>query len=666
MGLLNPLFSVCIAQKYGEPLYFFVKCAETWAQQAPKDWFRPQELFPLPGAEIKLPFRLIRKPHPVANLAIIRCPAMYEQQLRELLNQAPWVERWEKIPPRKFFFTPNDLLPATGNPNQYYMHLCAFPEAWNITRGDSSVIIAITDNGFHLAHPDLHHKWLANSGEIPSDEIDNDNNGYTDDDLGWNAVDNNGQVGADLPGLTHATAVSGLASAHTHNGLGIAGAGFSCRLLPVKISDSSNIPLAGYTGIWFAADRGAHVINCSWGGIIPSFGEQTIVDYALSLGCVVVAAAGNDNDTLPMYPAAYPGVIAVAATTAQDIRYSLSNFGSWVSLCAPGHAVYTCDYNAATQQFTYSYRNGTSMAAPLVAGAAALMKSLYLAAAPALVKQCLQDAADPIDQLPANAPYAGLLGSGRLNAKAALECFRQFIPPKAGVSFADDSTYGRFCADDTVLLMAHSIAGPVDSVQWTPLSGGIQVLTPTTSSTWITFSGPGLYQVQLRVANSFGADTAMLTLEALPRPSDYPSLHRVDNWLICSTSLPHIYWFRNDTLLPWAGDSLLLTQWGKGVYQCGGAAVPGGCRNHSAPLAVDSIIVAKHSEQEGPRLIALADGFWLDHLYGPVQWKIFSVDGRQMAVGYTAYIPVAEFPAGVYMLYINYENRHLLHRFVRY
>lgn len=663
--LLTMAGKIASGQRYGERDYLFVKCFNTSSGATDARRLYTSNTRLLPEFTASFPFVRTRQPHPVNRLALVSVAAGYADSALKTLSREPFVEKVEIIPPRRFFYEPNDLQPVSGSPNQYYLHLCRLPEAWDISAGDSSIVIAVTDNGFHIQHPDLAQQWVINPDEIPDDGLDNDSNGYIDDYLGWNATDNNGQVSADLPTLTHATTVSGVAGARTDNGLGIAGAGFRCKLLPIKISDASNIPLAGYLGILFAADRGAHVINCSWGGNIPSMGEEMLVDYALSAGCVVVAAAGNDNDTLPTFPAAYNGVIAVAATTAQDIRYSLSNFGSWITLCAPGLSIYTTDFNAASGQFSYSYRNGTSLASPLVAGVAGLMKALYPAASPALVKQCLADGADPIDQLPANAPYVGLLGAGRLNARASLECFRHYIPPRVEAVFRDDATQSRFCADDTIRIKAISKAGFIENVQWLSLSPGLSVLSPNDSITTVTFSGPGTYNLRVRVSNVYGADSTDIVLEAVTRPDGYPTLQRTDNTLICINPLPYLYWFRNDTLLPWNADTLNVMQFGKGLYHCAGAAVPGGCRNVSQPLLVQDIISLEESDPPQLQVIGVPDGFFILHTHPYVSWRIIGLTGQTLSRGQSSFIFTESLPSGLYFLHIEYEKTHLWYRFVK-
>lgn len=661
--LLIMTISGASAQRYGERDYLFVKCYKR-PELLKTEMLNTATTSKIPDFSVSFPFSNTSKPHPVNQLALISVRRGFADSALRTLRRESFVEKVEVVPARRFFYEPNDLLPASGTPNQYYLHLCRLPEAWNVSRGDSSIVIAITDNGFHLQHPDLFQKWSKNPAETPDDGIDNDGNGYTDDYLGWNAVDDNGQVSADLPSLTHATAVSGVAGAHTNNNIGIAGAGFHCKMLPIKISDASNIPLAGYLGILFAADRGAHVINCSWGGNIPSFGEEMLVDYALSAGCVVVAAAGNDNDTLPMYPAAYDGVIAVAATTAQDIRYSLSNFGSWITLCAPGLSLYTTDYNPASGQFTYGNRSGTSLASPLVAGVAGLMKALHPTASPALVKQCLAEGADPIDHLPANGPYAGLLGAGRLNAEAALQCFRQYIPPRAEIVFSDDSTRARFCADDTVKIRAISKAGFIQSVQWEALTPGLTVLNPTDSLSSVIFSSPGFYTLRLRVYNAYGNDSADIVLEAIPRPSAYPTLQRTDNRLTCYNPLPYLYWIKNDTLLPWNTDTLNVTQFGKGIYQCAGAAVAGGCRNASQPLLVQDIISVVEENSPYLDVIHQPTGFTILNAHAPLSWYILNITGQTVFQGQSSTISTDNLPSGSFILHIRYQNTSTWKRFV--
>ena len=167
--------------------------------------------------------------------------------------------------------------------------------------------------------------------------------------------------------------VAGCAAASTNNGVGISSVGFNTKLMFTKhyadnqtqSSYSSNL----YEGILYAATHGAKIINCSWGGYNPSTIAQDIITYVtLDLGCLVVAAAGNSNLETPIYPASYEYVLSVASSDQNDVRAPFSNFGKTIDIISPGRDIYTTTYNDA-----YATDSGTSLSAPIVSGAAALV-----------------------------------------------------------------------------------------------------------------------------------------------------------------------------------------------------------------------------------------------------------------------------------------------------
>jgi hypothetical protein len=307
--------------------------------------------------------------------------------------------------------------------------------AWCISTGDTSVVIGIIDTGVQLDHPDLVANIWINSGEDGPDGlggskrtngIDDDVNGKIDDWRGWDfgGADYNAPVEDNLPVPTesnnaHGTHVAGIAAASTNNGIGVAGIGNTCRIMAVKTTSdndkrgSGGTPyvIFGFEGIVYAADMGADIINCSWGGTGGSLFEQDVITYATQHGSLVVAAAGNLNVTIPDFPAAYDGVLSVAATNSSDIKASYSKHGITIDLAAPGDNIYSTYYPN-----TYSSLYGTSMASPLVAGVAALVKSKNPSYAPQQVGEQVRVTADPIGTL--NPSY--LLGKGRLNAFRAL------------------------------------------------------------------------------------------------------------------------------------------------------------------------------------------------------------------------------------------------------
>jgi subtilisin family serine protease/flagellar hook assembly protein FlgD len=241
-----------------------------------------------------------------------------------------------------------------------YLDAVHAPAAWAQQHGSSTIKIAVVDSGVDVGHPDLSHKIAG----------------------AYNAVDGSDNV-TDRVG--HGTFVAGVAAADTNNGLGVAGAGYDTDILAVKIAgpDGSIAVDDEVAGIRWAANHGANIINLSLGGPQSSAAEAAAIAYAQRKGVLVVAAAGNDGETLEQYPAAYPGVVAVGATnTARDARAGFSNHGSWVTLAAPGVNIFSTVPRAGSQFWPkasypngYAAGDGTSFSTPLVAGEAALLKA---------------------------------------------------------------------------------------------------------------------------------------------------------------------------------------------------------------------------------------------------------------------------------------------------
>jgi thermitase len=300
--------------------------------------------------------------------------------------------------------TPND--PLFGQ--QWNMTKIQAPSAWNRTHGGQN--IAILDTGIS-AHPDLESKIVArkdfSGSPVGSDDIDG-----------------------------HGTHVSGIAAAATNNALGVAGAGYNARLMAVKVLDDigSGSLSAITSGIYWAADNGANVINMSlagsddcstsWWEDLFDTGRNELrdsINYAFGKNIVLVAAAGNDANSNQLWPAACPNVVSVAATDQSDVRAFFSNFGTWVDVAAPGRSIFsTIVPGAADCQGapigSFGTCSGTSMATPHVAGLAALVQS-----------SCgLTNAQSVIDRITSTADAIAGTGSdwlfGRINAARAV-CF---------------------------------------------------------------------------------------------------------------------------------------------------------------------------------------------------------------------------------------------------
>lgn len=306
--------------------------------------------------------------------------------------------------------------------SQYYLEKLQMFDAWEIEQGDTNIVIAITDTGIDQFHPDLIDE-IAYNYDDPLDGIDNDNDGYTDNFMGWDTGDNDNDPQYDVN--AHGVHVAGASGATADNGTGIAGIGYNCRILPVKISDSDGRLVGSYQGIVYAADQGADVINCSWGGTLsPGQFGQDIINYAtINRNAVVVCAGGNSDNQFRIYPGALDNAISVAATNQNDNKWEGSSFGTYIDLASPGEAIYSTWPNGS-----YIPGNGTSFASPQVAGAAALVRAQKPQFSALQIAAQLKVTTDNIDTVPGNEDYAGLLGSGRINVYRALtENFHPYL-----------------------------------------------------------------------------------------------------------------------------------------------------------------------------------------------------------------------------------------------
>jgi len=281
-------------------------------------------------------------------------------------------------------------------------------EAWEETKGDEQVIIAVIDTGIDFDHPDLEGKIASGGYDFANDDND--------------AADDNG----------HGTYVSGLAAAKSNNGEGIAGVSWNSKILPIKAVESDG---AGYVSwlteaIRYAADTDVDVISMSLGFAMAP-GEETpaleeALEYAHAKGIVTVASAGNEGTSV-LFPAAYDAYcIAVAATDYSDIRPAWSNFGPEVDVAAPGvklvSLVPTWFPGLEWGDFTlppYAFGDGTSASAAVVSGFVALIKSAKPWLEPDQIMDIVRYSADDInaDVHPGQDDY---IGHGRINMELAL------------------------------------------------------------------------------------------------------------------------------------------------------------------------------------------------------------------------------------------------------
>jgi thermitase len=401
-------------------------------------------------------------------------------------------------------FEPNDTYFA----NQWGMTKIQAPQAWDVTTGSSDVKIAILDTGIDQNHPDLSSKIVANQNFTTSSTVD------------------------DLYG--HGTHCAGIAAAITDNNAGVAGVGFNTSLMNVKVLDDKG---SGYyswiaSGITWATDNGAKVISMSLGGSSGSSTLQSAVDYAWNHGVVVVAAAGNNHNTKPSYPAYYANCIAVAATDQNDAKASFSTYGSWVDVAAPGVSIFSTAPNHTNylQQhgyfgYNYGYLSGTSMATPFVAGLAGLLWSTSYGTSNTSVRSRIESTADKIGGTGTYWQY------GRINAYKAVASAAQ-QPPSLSVSVSAPrlTTATNFTVQATVTNSGEATAtaatativlpsGLSTGESLTKSLGDIAGKASATTSWGVTASADGQYTITVNAAAanaSPASGTATVIVDTTP------------------------------------------------------------------------------------------------------------------------------------------------------
>ncbi|MCP4459487.1 MAG: S8 family serine peptidase [Cytophagales bacterium] len=308
-------------------------------------------------------------------------------------------------------------------------------EAWGIETGNNQIIVAVTDGGIDVAHEDLAANMWVNTNEIPGNGIDDDNNGYVDDINGYGFGDDTGTIPADY----HGTHVGGTIAAITNNGIGVSGvaggdgSGDGVRLM--SLAAFGEVSTGNFEGTYiYAADNGAVISQNSWGYTVAGNFEQVVldaIDYFIAeagfdafgnpngsmQGGLVVFAAGNSGSYSDYYPGFYDPVLAVGGTDHNDDEYVSSNRGPWVDVAAPAVNVLSTFPNNE-----YGTISGTSMACPHVSGLAGLIVSRNIGNITADQVRFL------IEQTTDSLPGLEFLGSGRINAFAALQ-FNDGAPP---------------------------------------------------------------------------------------------------------------------------------------------------------------------------------------------------------------------------------------------
>jgi len=331
------------------------------------------------------------------------------------LQRHPLIEYAEPLYNHSLHISPDDSFFAQ-QPHLAHINL---PAAWDFVRGaQGTAVIAIVDGGTDIRHQDLLANLWVNIDEIAGNRLDDDDNGFIDDIKGWNfANDSNDPTGLPTQPAygNHGTHTAGIANAVTDNTRGIAGAAWNAQIMAINAADPFGEGIGnGYEAILYAAENGADIINCSWGRTgLPSAFEQDVINYATSLGSIIVASAGNSGSTTRNYPACYPNVFAVAATNNWDLKASFSTYGDWIDVSAPG-----IDILSTISNNSFGRYSGTSMAAPLAAGVIALVKTKNTDWTGFQCAEQVRATSYPIDDK--NPAFAGLIGMGRIDASKAM------------------------------------------------------------------------------------------------------------------------------------------------------------------------------------------------------------------------------------------------------
>jgi subtilisin family serine protease len=423
-----------------------------------------------------------------------RARADFQRELQALRGE-PEVVYAEEDRPVKANLVPND--PQFGS--LYGMSKISAPAAWDSATG-AGVVVAVVDTGVDYAHPDLDANIWTNTAEIPGNGLDDDGNGLVDDVRGWDFV------GADatspLPDndpmdhYGHGTHVAGTIAAEGNNGLGVIGVAWQAKIMVLRGLDDSGL---GYdstlaAAIRYAADKGADVINASWGGEGTSQTLQDAIDYAHGLGALFVAAAGNSSkDATNFHPANAPNAIAVSATDDADALAGFSNFGSKIDVAAPGVNILSLQMGTGG----YVQMSGTSMATPHVSGVAALIIGAHPTFTNEQVRQVLRASADDLGAPGKDPSY----GYGRINAAQAVS-FTSALEAKISApadgaeirgpvtitGWAQGPNFARY-------LLAYA---PVGSATFTSLADLTTPVNGAALGTFDPFSVPdGLYTVRL-------------------------------------------------------------------------------------------------------------------------------------------------------------------------
>ncbi|MFN8397085.1 MAG: S8/S53 family peptidase [Bacteroidia bacterium] len=417
------------------------------------------------------------------------------------LQLLPFIEYAEQVPLIRPIgnagLTPNDLISQ-----QWHLVKIHAEDAWAIGTGSPTVTVAVVDNAFRTTHEDLAPAIFTNAGEVAGNFLDDDLNGFTDDVHGYDVADRDGDPSPPIvtTGWDHGTHCAGIAGAATDNGIGIASIGFGIKIIPVKATQSlsgGNSLTHAYEGVDYAMRVNADVISMSWGSLGPGLTGNLVLSLASNGGAVLVAAAGNNNDSVPFYPAYNDICLAVGSTDQADLRSGFSNYGSYVDVMAPGTDIYS---SLAQSDTDYGALSGTSMACPLTAGLAALIKSQAPSLTAQQIRTLIENGCEDI--YPLNPGFSGQLGAGRINGLNSLNLITSTTASTTPVNV----TLGPNPTSSLLYVRVPDLGEPTVAFRITDALGTIrnqgQLHSAQVNSLDLSGYATGVYFLEIRSANA--------------------------------------------------------------------------------------------------------------------------------------------------------------------
>ena len=516
-GLVPPLFSQQIIVKFKQTAGLNASGAnrrppfpaefKRLLQQEPALKAAPFIRFPESGAPAA----------PFGNVVRITAPRGANRNLLlAQLRKMPGVEYAEINHRYRLLQEPDD----PGLAGQWYLSNINAFRAWEIEKGKPGVIVGIIDTGVDYLHPDLRESLWVNSAEdlngngrrdsLDFNGVDDDGNGYVDDVIGWDFTD-----APDFPDTGdylrpdndpmdefqsgHGTGIAGIIAAQQDNGVGISGIAPGARFMILRAGTASGFLEEDDVAeaVVYAVKNGCRIINMSFGDPAFSFLLRDAIEFARQNGVLVVAAAGNNGNTQPMYPAAFNATLAVGATDSQNRRTTFSTYGDFIDLVAPGQDILTTEIGGS-----YGALSGTSFSAPMVSAAAALIWSRHPDFSTDEVKGAMLAGANSAAQ----GGWSPETGHGLLNLFRSLTISGQgmaaisFPSPGSGLSgpriAIRGTVFSPFLREFDLFYRTGTLSG-----EWLPVApaGGFQAVNDTLAMWDISGLPDSTYTLELRM-----------------------------------------------------------------------------------------------------------------------------------------------------------------------